>query len=110
VLHGYETLFRFTFSCGCVRKVGPILEKFAYQYAGLGSRQRCQKHGAPEVDRVVRKCGGPHGEIALGWWKRPNGERIFLTWEPASLWVRLYDHTEGRYPVQWEETRLVKIA
>ncbi len=48
--------------------------------------------------------------MELGWWTRPSGERIFLTWEPASQWVRLYDHTERRYPVLWEETYFVKIA
>jgi hypothetical protein len=61
--YGYEMVFRFTFSCGCVREVGPILEKFAYQYGGLGAQQRCKKRGAPEVDRLVRRHGAPRARL-----------------------------------------------
>jgi hypothetical protein len=59
--YGYRVSFRFTFSCGCTRQAGPILEKFAYQYAGLGAEQRCKEHGAPEVKRLVRRLDGPQG-------------------------------------------------
>ena len=87
--YGYSVRLTFTFSCGCTRKAGPILEKFAYQYARLGAKQTCAEHGGHEVDRVVRKIDGPHGENELGWWTRPDGSRIFLTWSPASHWVRM---------------------
>jgi hypothetical protein len=107
--YGYNVRFHFTFACGCQTKVGPVLEKWAYQAAGLGAEQRCTEHGAPEARRIVRTLDGPHGEIALGWWKCDDGTKIFLTWEPASHWVRAYNKTEGRYPVDWEETLVVEI-
>jgi hypothetical protein len=108
--YGHTVLFRFTFDCRCSRTVGPILEKFAYQYARLGAPQRCKTHGSPEVARVVTTLDGPHGEIELGWWNRQDGTRILLTWEQSSSWVRVYDGTEERDPVEWRARRVVKIA
>lgn len=96
--YGYEVLFTFTFSCGCTGKKGPILEKFAYQYAGLGRKQTCQKHGAPEVDRKVRERGEPHGWKELGFWTRRDGTKIFLTWTPASGGVYLWELGGGVDP------------
>ena len=93
--YGYRVLFTFTFSCGCTGKKGPILEKFAYQYAGLGRKQTCAKHGAPEVDRKVRRRGEPHGWNELGFWTRRDGTKIFLTWTPASGWVDLWELEDG---------------
>ncbi|MBO0747527.1 MAG: hypothetical protein J2O47_04220, partial [Acidimicrobiaceae bacterium] len=65
--YGHDVEFRFTFSCGCTKKVGPTLEKFAYQYARLGAKQQCEKHGGHEVNRVVKRIGGPHATVELGW-------------------------------------------
>jgi hypothetical protein len=31
------------------------------------------------VRRFVRRLEGLHGEVALGWWSREDGTRIFLT-------------------------------
>ncbi len=108
--YGYRVLFRFRFACGCTEKVGPILEKFAYQYARLGAKRQCKAHHAPELNRAVRRVSGPHGTIELGWWTRQNGTRIFLTWEPASHWVRVYDPVRqvGRFGRKHQA--LVQIA
>ena len=35
------------------------------------------------------RLDGPHGEMELGWWNRGDGTKIFLTWEPATRWVRV---------------------
>jgi hypothetical protein len=66
--YGYSVRFEFTFSCGCTRKAGPILEKFAYQYARMGAKQQCETHGGHEINRVVTRIDGPHGNIELGLW------------------------------------------
>lgn len=96
--YGWKVLFTFSFSCGCTMKRGPILEKFAYQYARLGAKQECKKHGGHEVDRVVTKIDGPHGWMELGFWTRQDGSRIFLTWTPASGWVDLWELGDGVDP------------
>jgi hypothetical protein len=53
--YGYRVIFTWTFACGCTRRRGPIYEKIAYQYVGLGKRQWCREHTAIEVKRSVRK-------------------------------------------------------
>ncbi len=89
--YGFSIVLTLKFSCGCTKKQGPILEKFAYQYARLGAKQKCKKHGGHEVDRVVTKIDGPHGWVELGFWRRENGTWIFLTWTPATGSVDLWD-------------------
>jgi hypothetical protein len=96
--YGYHVRFHFRFSCGCTEKKGPILEKFAYQYAGLGRKQTCKKHGFPEVSRVVTNIDGPYGNLDLGYWRRQDGTTIFLTWTPASGWVDLWEVGDGVDP------------
>jgi hypothetical protein len=98
--YGWRVRFRFRFDCGCSATAGPILQKFAYQYARLGAAQKCKRHGAREVERSVEKIDGPHGEHALGIWQRSDGTRIFLTWEPATGWVTAAVMV-GRYPRDW---------
>jgi hypothetical protein len=96
--YGYSATFTFIFSCGCTKKKGPILEKFAYQYAQLGKKQTCPEHGGVEVDRKVAKHGEPHGWKELGFWRREDGRMIFLTWTPASGWVDLWELGDGVDP------------
>jgi hypothetical protein len=108
--YGWRVRFEFTFACGCSTGHGPIHEKFAYQYAGLGAPQTCRAHGAREVERVVEKIDGPHGEYTLGWWKRGDGTGIVLNWEPGTGSVFHGETTGGLYPARGQWQRLGRIA
>ncbi len=65
--YGYNMLFRFTCECDWTRTVGPIFQKYAYQYAGLATKQVCKEHRAREVGRTATIPVGPHGRwISVG--------------------------------------------
>lgn len=107
--YGFKIIFHFTFACGCTRRRGPIFERFAYMYAGLGEPQWCGRHNSAEVSREVERVDGPHGYISMGWWRLEDGSKVFLAWSPQTRRVWVADFIGSELPAEWGGEEIVQL-